>query len=412
MTTVAPATYGSGLRTPYVARTFLPALLGRLSYGIVPLALLLCAQRAAGSYALAGLVASLFGGASVLLSPVRGALVDRYGARRALLPLALAYAVPLAALGAVAQQGGAPLVVLCALATTAGALTPPVGPTMRMLWARLLPDRAALRRAYALDTVCEELLFLSGGALVGLALAVTGPAAALVAAALLIAVGVAGMAASPVAARPAGAAAKGGGVLRTAGLPPFMAVLGALGLCLGALDVLVLAHADAHGAGRAVPWIMTALSAGSAAGGLAFGRLRPRASARAQLTVCSLALACLVALSGAAPGPYALTLGVAAAGTFLAPALTTAYLAAEHLTPPGTSTRAGTWLNTAFNAGTTLGSTLSGLAADHLPLWLCFVLAAVPVLVAAAPPGRTGTAWPRPRGRGRAGQAGQTGQAG
>ncbi|MEU6438822.1 MFS transporter [Streptomyces sp. NPDC047046] len=387
MTTVASATYGSVLRTPYVVRTFLPALLGRLSYGMVPLALLLCAQRAAGSYALAGLATSLFGGASVLLSPVRGGLVDRYGARRALVPLALAYAAPLVALAALPWRGRAPLVALFVLTLLAGALTPPIGPTMRMLWGRLLPGKGALRRAYALDTVCEELLFLSGGALVGLALVVTGPAAALVGAAVLIAVGVVGMAASPVAARPAGIAtprATGGGMLRASGLLPFVAVLAALGVCLGALDLLVLAHADAHGAARAVPWIMAALSAGSAMGGLAFGRVAPSAAARAQLAVCAVALACLIAACGAAPGPFTLTLGVAAAGVFLAPAMTTAYLAAEDQAPPGASTRAGTWLNTGFNAGSTVGATLAGLAADHLPLGLCFVLAGAPVLVAAA----------------------------
>lgn len=66
--TRAPS-YATVLRTPHAARTFGAALLGRLSYGIVPLAMLLAIKDATGSYSAAGGAMALFGVASVLLSP-------------------------------------------------------------------------------------------------------------------------------------------------------------------------------------------------------------------------------------------------------------------------------------------------------------------------------------------------------
>ena len=77
---------------PTLTRTFAAALVGRLSYGMVSLAVMLAVSRATGSFAAAGVVVALFGAASVFLSPLRAALVDRHGPRRALIPMASLYA--------------------------------------------------------------------------------------------------------------------------------------------------------------------------------------------------------------------------------------------------------------------------------------------------------------------------------
>lgn len=61
--------YATVLRTPHAARTFAAALLGRLSYGVVPLSLLLAVKDATDSYSVAGGAMALFGAASVCLSP-------------------------------------------------------------------------------------------------------------------------------------------------------------------------------------------------------------------------------------------------------------------------------------------------------------------------------------------------------
>ncbi|MFJ2780950.1 MULTISPECIES: MFS transporter [unclassified Kitasatospora] len=378
--------YAAVLRTPHARRTFGAALLGRLSYGMVPLAMMLAVRDSGGSYAVAGTVLALFGLTSVFLSPTRAALVDRYGPRRALPPMAALYAGLLALVACATWRPGAPPVLTGALVVAAGACTPPLGPVMRTLWRRLLPDRALLQRAYSLDTVAEELLFVSGPLLVGLLLTVAGPAAAVAAGAGLVLAGTLALVSTPVAREvdgtgPAvsGERPGGGGALRRAVLAS-----AATGLALGALDLMVVAFAEARGQAGAVAWILAALSAGSAVGGLAYGAVTWSAPNRARLPLLAAGLGLALAGAGLAPNLPALAAAVALAGLFVSPAVTTAYLLADEAAAPQARTRAGAWVNTAFNAGSAGGTATVGLLVGRLPLPLCFALAAAPALLSAA----------------------------
>uniref|UniRef100_UPI0035563563 MFS transporter n=1 Tax=Streptomyces sp. KL116D TaxID=3045152 RepID=UPI0035563563 len=259
--------YAAVLRTPYALRTFGAALIGRLSYGTVALSLMLAVTAATGSYAVAGAVMALYGAASVLLSPLRALFIDRYGPRRALPPMALSYAALLAVFATVAWRPGAPGWLLVALALPTGAFTPPLGPTMRTVWGRLLSDRRLLQRAYSLDGVAEELLLVCGPLLVGV-LVLWAPAAFGVAlSAGLVAVGTLAFVASPAVAGVAPVPRSGrrraarGKIARDL-RQPVVVTLG-VGIALGAADLLVLAFAEEQGRGGSAAWILAALSAGS-----------------------------------------------------------------------------------------------------------------------------------------------------
>lgn len=149
------------LRTPHACRVFGAALLGRLSYGINPLSLVLALTRATGSYAVAGSVMALFALTVSVFAPIRAGLIDRYSPTRVLPPMAVAYALVLACLAAATWRPGAPGPLLGGLAVAAGVSAPPLGPVMRTLWSELLSDPALLRRGYSLDTVAEELLYVA-----------------------------------------------------------------------------------------------------------------------------------------------------------------------------------------------------------------------------------------------------------
>ncbi|OPG02517.1 hypothetical protein B1R27_32135 [Streptomyces sp. GKU 895] len=181
--------YAAVLSVPHARRTFVSALVGRLSYGVAPIAVMLAVTRATGSYAVAGVVMALFGASAVFLSPYRAALVDRHGPRRALIPMSFLYSGLLCALAAVSRQPGASAVVLGAMAAATGACAPPLGPTMRAVWGRLVDDRRLLQRAYSLDGVVEELLYVTGPLLVGAVIGVASPAVGVVLGALLMAAG-------------------------------------------------------------------------------------------------------------------------------------------------------------------------------------------------------------------------------
>lgn len=381
------ASYAAVFQLPHARRTFGAALFGRLGYGVVSLSLVLSLTTATGSLSTGGLLATLFATVSVVLGPARAALVDRWGARRGLTALAMPFAAALFVLAAAVREPGAPLWVLAGLSGAAGSLCPPLGPTMRALWDALTPDEGLLQRAFSLDTVAEELIFLSGPLLV----VAVHPVNGLVLSGALIGCGTLAMVSSPaarlLAPRPRAAAAplvrlrlfsaEGGGVRRAA-----YAAAG-IGCCLGCVDLFVIAFAGRHHHPSAVGWILAAQSAGSALGGLLYGRVSWRLPAAARLPGLLLVLSALLALTAAAPALLVLGLCVAAAGTLTAPILSTAYLAAAGAAPDGATTRATTWVNSAVNAGSSTGGALAALLITRLPLPLCFLLAAVPPLCTA-----------------------------
>ncbi|MFF7334086.1 MFS transporter [Streptomyces sp. NPDC008150] len=383
------SSYAAVLRIPHASRTFAAALVARLSYGTVSLAMILATARATGSYAAAGVVMALFGALSVFLSPARAALVDRFGPRRALVPMASVYAGLLGVFAVAAWRPGASVWPVGAAAVAAGACTPPIGPTMRAVWGEVAPEPGLLQRAYSLDGVAEEVLFVSGPLLVGALVRWAPPAAGVVLSALLVLVGTLAFVASPVVAavRPAPRAAKPAGSQRRVGralLRP-VAVAAGVGLALGAIDLLVVAFAGEHRHGDAVvAWVFAALSAGSAVGGLLNGAVdwRVPAGVRLPLAACGLGLALFGA--GLAPGLGVLTVAVACAGFFVGPALTTAYLIADESAPPGRRTQAGAWVNTGVNAGSSGGAAAIGLVIGHAPLGLCFAFAGAAAVLAAA----------------------------
>ncbi|SNS40485.1 Predicted arabinose efflux permease, MFS family [Streptosporangium subroseum] len=397
-----PPSYIAVLRTPQACRVFGAALLGRLSYGTVFLSLVLALTSATGSYAVAGGAMALFGLTSSLLSPLRADLIDRYGPRRALPPMAVLYALLLVCLAAATWQPGASGALLATLAVAAGACTPPLGPVMRTLWSDLLADRQLLQRAYSLDTVAEELLFVTGPLLAGLLAALAKPAAGVALSALLVLIGTFALVSSPVVR--AAQTLRAGTV--SAGMPhpgpdtdpassrwrqmygmgglihPVVVSVG-VGMCLGALSLLMVVFAGRHHQGAAVAWVEAALSVGSAVGGLAYGAVSWRVSGQVRLSALAAALGLTLAAAGFSPNLYVLAAVAGVAGLFVAPALTTAYLLADESAAPQNRTRAGAWVNTAFNIGASSGTAAIGLLVGNLPLALCFVVAAAPALLSA-----------------------------
>ncbi|MFF7607047.1 MFS transporter [Streptomyces parvulus] len=393
--------YAAVLRVPHARRTFAAALVGRLSYGTVSLSLMLALTRSTGSYAVAGLVMALFGATSVFLSPYRAGLVDRHGPRRALLPMALLYAALLCVTAAVCWRPGVPAAVLAVTAAAAGACTPPLGPSMRAVWAGMLPDRALLRRAYSLDGVAEELLFVSGPLLVGVVVGVAPPAVGVLLSAALVTAGTLGFVTSPATDGPRAAeaevvadkdrtepAGRAGAGQAGALLQPVV-VAAAVGVSVSAVDLLAVAYAGERGlGGGTVAWVLAALSAGSAVGGLLNGAFPWKSAARSRLPFFVAGLGLCLAAAGLAPGLGTLVLAVTGAGLFVAPALTTAYLIADESAAPGFRVRAGAWCNTAVNAGGSAGAAAVGLLVERLPLPVCFAVSGAVAAVAALVPAR------------------------
>jgi hypothetical protein len=394
--------YLTVLRTRHARPVLAAALLGRLSYAMGPLALVLVVQRATGSFAWAGAATAATLLTSGLLAPVRGRLVDRYGHRRCLPPMAMAYAAALAGVVVVARPDPAGALAAIVLAGLAGAAAPPLGAAMRVLWTTLVGHGPALQTAYALDTVLEEATYTIGPLLAGALAAAVIPAVGLLVAAGLGVVGTLAFVASPVSRAWTGRLAGTvgwAGAMAGAGMRTLVASLAGVGAAVGIWDIGLVAAARSHGSAAAGGLLLAALAAGSALGGLWYGgrQWRPPASHRYLALAALLVLAC--APMPAAPSLLALGLLVGVVGLLLAPLTSTAYLLAAELAPRGTITEAATWVTTANNVTGAAGLAGAGALVDRVGVawtlavaWAC---AATALLVALA--GRTSLDHPPPQ---------------
>ncbi len=414
---VRAPSYRAVLRVPGALPCFSSALLGRLSFGVVFLALTLAVTDTTGSYASAGTVMALFGLTVAVLSPPRAALIDRFGLRRALVPMTAVYALALTCLAAATWTPGTGTGPLAALALAAGACAPPLGPVMRTLWSHLVRDRELLQRAYSLDGVAEDLVLLTGPLLLGALLTSAPPALGLAVAAALVLSGTVLMAFSPPARTlPTSTARAPWATARNVPAPrarqrrapgPLLAAVAlssATGLTLGAVSLLNVAFAGRHGGESLVVWAETAQAVGSVLGGLAYGAVAWRARPRVRMVLCGAVLGVGTATAATASGMVALCALLLVVGVCTAPLLTTAYLVVDEAVAADRRTRAGTWVNTAFNAGSSAGSAAAGALMARTTPDAGYLLAALPLLVVAAalaavtPSGRGG--WPGGRRRG------------
>ncbi|MFB8761777.1 MFS transporter [Nocardiopsis alba] len=370
--------YRAVMRVTGAHRFLIPALLGRSSYGLVSLALVLSVVHATGSYAHVGVVVGVFGATVAVLSPLRARFIDRHGPCAALPPMAALFALALLGLAVTTWSGGTGLGVLVALAVMAGACAPPLGPVTRSLWSHLIADRALLQRAYSLDTVVEELIFLGGPLLLGALLPWWPPPIGLVVGALLVSTGTWGLVTSPVARSmsrrsPESPSAPAPGTdvtphpVARGGLLTAVALSGAAGLALGATGLVNVAFAEQHGRVEAVVFLEALQTAGGVVGGLVYGAVSWRAGTRARLVLTSLALGGGVAAAAFAPGVAALSAVLFVVGVVGAPLITTSYLLADESVTADRRTRAGNWVNTAYNAGSSVGGAAIGMLLTLTP---------------------------------------------
>ena len=355
------------LRTAGALRVFVPALIGRLSFAMVTLVLLFAVQRSTDSFAIAGAAIGAFGLANVIASPHRARFVDRRGQRFALNSLAIAFAAGLSGLAALTAQSGPPAGVLIGLAAVVGLFPPPLGASMRVLWGSITMPGALRTKAYSVDAVCEELLFTTGPLIAAAIVGAASPTIGLLATALVAVVGTLGMTSSSLSRGRVAVAAsprKRSRPLRQKGFIPVLIALLGVGVLLGTVEVVAPAVADTHGSVGLAGILLASFAAGSAVGGLLYGRRAWRSSLVNRLIILGTVMTVLCALLTTIGSFAVLGFGLAAVGFFLAPSLVTGYLLADDLTAAEVRTEASSWINTAVNAGAAVAAAIVGFAVD------------------------------------------------
>jgi predicted MFS family arabinose efflux permease len=363
--TVRAGSYRDVLLLPNALRTFVPALLGRLSYGLLPLSALFTIQQSTNSFATAGAAVAAFGLASLSM-PLKARLVDRYSQRRVLPPLALICALGLAITASARTTNAAFLVILVGIT---GLFAPPLGPSMRATW-RLLTEKSDLKqRAYALDSICEESLYLGGPLIAGLVISFWSAPVALLCAAVLMVGGTFGMVATPlarhVAEQQSGARFLDPGPLVSTGLQRILLVIFFVAAGVSVAYVCVAGMAQRQGQAGAAGFVEAAIGLGSVVGGLVWARRTHNRSHWIHLSGLIALLAAAFLAASLAGNLIVLGVVMAIGGLAVAPLFVVSYLGADDLTPPHQRTEASTWINTTNNLGSAAGSSLAGLAIDR-----------------------------------------------
>jgi MFS family permease len=376
--TSGAGSYRAVLALPYALRTFVPALLGRLSYGLLPLATLFTVHHATGSFTAAGAAVAAYG-VTGLLMPLKARLIDRYGQRRVLPPLAGAGGTALAAL-AISAGTGQHAAVLIALAALAGVALPPLGPSMRATWRKLTEGTELKQRAFALDSICEETLWLVGPLVAGVMLEVAAARTALLVAAGLNVVGTLLMVSSPILRQPPTTERQtprrlGAGPLAVSGLRQLALVIGASALGIAMAYTAIAATAAGHESPSAAGYIEAGIALGSVAGGLLWGRRR-HTRRRSTHLAGLLAYVAIGMLAASLATGNLLGLGAAmtVVGVGIAPLFVVAFLAADEIVPDHQRTESSTWVNTANNVGSAIGAAVAGVVVDRLSGTVGFVL--------------------------------------
>lgn len=366
MTSTRTARYVDVLALPRVPRTFGAALVGRAAYALVFLPLLYAVSEATGSIALAGGAVAAYGAAASFLAPARAWFIDRFGARRVLSALVVLFASALVATAVASLLSGS-AGLLIASATVAGAVAPPLGPTMRVAWGSLAPDDDHLRTGLSLDAVVEELLYLAGPALAGLALVFLAPGLALLVPAVLVLVGGLLFAATPVIAempahgRAAPNAERGRTLLADRRFVGLLLPVLVAGSIAGSLGVAVPSALADHGGSSAAGLALGVFAGGSAVGGLLYGALKVSGSPTRQILVLSTLLLASSSAVAVATGAVAVSLVLALAGLFFSPVMIVAYVAAHTAGGENRQNAATTWVNTSHNLGSAAGSAAAGV---------------------------------------------------
>jgi hypothetical protein len=286
---------------------------------------------------------------------------------------------------------GAGAGVLVILSGVAGALVPPIAPSLRALLGEVFDDAAVRETAYALDSVVQELVWTTGPLAVAVMVAVASPTAAVLMLGAVCALGTSLFVRTPLARQPGGRDGPGGrglysarpSALASPDLRALLAPVALSGAGLGAIEV-GLPSLALHAGSRPASGAMLALwSVGSMIGGLWYGsRVWSSPLTSRYRVLLALAIVCSAPLIAARSIPAGLICSVVA-GLTIAPVFACQYALVSRTVVPGSETEAFTWVSAALVGGIAAGSAVGGAAIAQAGVSAPFVISCLASTLAA-----------------------------
>jgi predicted MFS family arabinose efflux permease len=374
------------LTTPHALVLLGASLVGRLPTAMAALAIVQLVRLGGGDFALAGAMTAVYIVAGAAGQPLLSRIVDRRGRTGLLVVSAVVSSIAFVAVATLAVA--LPLVAGIA-AAAAGFFAPPLEPSLRALWPRLVGSGAPLKAAFSLDAGAQEVLFILGPLLTVAGIAAFGATGNVVFAAALGLVGALAFAVNPMSRRThvdertdvAHVSPWASGGFRRVAAFAFAA-----GLPVGVLTIAATTVGEARGIDGFSGWAL-ALNALGALIGATVLALRPlRVDARSAIGLCGLLLVVgYIPLAFELPTPLWL-LAAVLAGVMFPPTLAQVFEVVGSVATPGALNEANAWTVSAINVGIAAGTLGAGAISSSgvQPVLLLTVGGALVVTAASA----------------------------
>ena len=376
--------YADLLRRPGTLRFSAAGFIQRLPMSMLGLGEVLFLTLRGEPYAVAGAISAIGAVASAAVGPFVSRYVDRFTQHR-VLPVAVTIAVTFQVAFVLLVLAGAPMWTWFVTFALGEAFVPNGGSLIRARWAHVLDRADEVRTAFALESVLDEAVFVTGPPIATL-IAVTWVSWGAIGAAIALLVTGTALLVPQRATEPPAAGVEhreGKAALRYAGVPLVFATFLLVGSMFGAFEVDTVAFAAEQDI-RAYTGVLLAIYAlGSGIAGLLLGVSHPRIGLPQQFRIALLSLA-VVGL----PFPFVtspVVMGVLSfvAGFSVAPSLITGLALTERLVPATRLTEGLTVVIAGLTVGFALGTAISGPLIDAHGASAGFIVLSVSAVLAA-----------------------------
>ncbi len=361
------------------------AVAARAPYAMIPLGTMTAVTASTGSVATGGLATAFVSIALAIASPLIGRWADRQGQRFVLSLLTPINALALALLVYTSASGidGPLLWLSCILA---GATSLPIGSFTRTRWVTMVSNQRELNTALSYESTVDEMVFVLGPALVGIAASAAVPVAPLVlAATLVLAAGVPFAMTAPGKLDAAEEESGRPGIIRVLwAVAPAIGVMFCIGMFFGSVQTGTTERALALGSASTAGLVYAVMGIGSAFMALMVVAIPESVRISTRVMVGGLGMTLFILTTTAGSHSLLLTAGaLLLTGLFVGPTMVTAFGITEKLAPRGGTAVAMTSMQSAITIGISVGSSVGGtLALSGAGHSYMFAAAAALVIVA------------------------------
>jgi MFS family permease len=352
--------YKELLRFPNAWVLILAALPGRISYGMIGLAIFFKTEQETNSVAVAGLAIGINSVAGALTAGIRGSIMDRWGQKWPLRIFVPGYSTMLLALNMAHDK-----TILLVAAFLLGVTAPPINLSVRPLWKDVVPEHF-LRVAYAADTAIMNLAGVIGPVLATSLALSSHPGSALSTASAMMFIGGTALGLSSVSRnwKPEKKIKGAVPLWRYKPLQLLMIEGCFIGFGWGLFDVAVPAFATLEGVAQRTAWIFGAMGVANVVGGLLAGLVSKNRSALSTMRKTYLLWFFVsIPIAFTYPG-WSMALFGAALGLVGGAIQVFYWEVMEAIRPKGMQTAAMGWLWTVEGTLMSLGAALGGYLSE------------------------------------------------